>query len=230
MAFCRECGAELRENAKFCEHCGTAVIIPAAVQPEAEEAPETNVVPETNETPEAPAEDAYPFGYEENQGTSFVPVPPVPPYQADYQNDGQNNGGNGYYSAQDAAQRPKAKLSFSEAMTEFFKRYADFNGRTVKSGYWYVFLFHFVLSSAITLFSKQSDGHFATMLAGLFGLYSLAVLIPSIAICVRRLHDAGKSAVYLLWLLLPVAGYIILIVALCGDSQPDNQWGPSPAE
>ena len=66
-------------------------------------------------------------------------------------------------------------------------KYADFNGRARRSEYWYFVLFNAVISLGVGL------------LAGLIGIdwltyiYSLAILVPSIAICVRRLHDIGKS-------------------------------------
>jgi uncharacterized membrane protein YhaH (DUF805 family) len=63
----------------------------------------------------------------------------------------------------------------------------------------------------------------------LAGLYSLAVLIPSIAVGVRRLHDTGRSGWWLLISLVPLIGIIVLIVFLATDSQPGaNQYGPNP--
>lgn len=59
-------------------------------------------------------------------------------------------------------------------------------------------------------------------------IWSLVILIPSLAICIRRLHDVGKSGWWYLWILLPLVGSIILMVQFCKDSEGDNQWGPSP--
>jgi uncharacterized membrane protein YhaH (DUF805 family) len=65
--------------------------------------------------------------------------------------------------------------------------------------------------------------------AALSGIYSLAVLIPSLAVGVRRLHDTGKSGWWLLLALIPVVGVIVLLVFMCQDSNPgQNQYGPNP--
>ena len=64
---------------------------------------------------------------------------------------------------------------------------------------------------------------------GLSTLYSLAVLIPGIAVSVRRLHDVGKSGWMLLIALIPIIGTIWLIVLYLSDSEPgENEYGPSP--
>ena len=62
-------------------------------------------------------------------------------------------------------------------------------------------------------------------------IYTLAVLIPSLAVCVRRLHDVGKSGWMYLICLIPVVGWIWLIVLFCTDSQKgSNKWGNNPKE
>lgn len=63
----------------------------------------------------------------------------------------------------------------------------------------------------------------------LSGLYSLAVFVPSLAVCVRRLHDIGKSGWWFLICLIPLIGVIWVLVLLCKDSQCEaNQWGANP--
>lgn len=65
----------------------------------------------------------------------------------------------------------------------------------------------------------------------LSGLYSLAVLIPGLAVAIRRLHDTGKSGWWLLLSFIPLVGAIVLIVFLVQDSQHGtNQYGPNPKE
>ena len=72
--------------------------------------------------------------------------------------------------------------------------------------------------------------HFLEIYLGLLGtLYSLAVLIPSIAVSVRRLHDINRSGWWLLIGLIPIIGAIILLIFAAKDSQPgENQYGPNP--
>jgi uncharacterized membrane protein YhaH (DUF805 family) len=67
------------------------------------------------------------------------------------------------------------------------------------------------------------------MSSTLSGLYTLAVLLPSIAVGIRRLHDTGRSGWWLLLSLIPLVGAIILIIYLCEDSKEnENQYGPNP--
>jgi len=65
----------------------------------------------------------------------------------------------------------------------------------------------------------------------IYGLYALGTLLPSLAVAVRRLHDAGKSGWFLLIALIPLIGGIWLIVLLAKDGEPGtNKWGPNPKE
>lgn len=61
-------------------------------------------------------------------------------------------------------------------------------------------------------------------------LYGLAVLLPSLSLMVRRLHDIGKSGTYILMGLIPVVGYIFILVYMLTGSAPDNQYGPKKSE
>jgi uncharacterized membrane protein YhaH (DUF805 family) len=61
------------------------------------------------------------------------------------------------------------------------------------------------------------------------GIYGLAVLIPGLAVAVRRLHDTGRSGWWLLIGLVPLIGAIVLIVFMATDGEPgDNAYGPNP--
>ena len=68
--------------------------------------------------------------------------------------------------------------------------------------------------------------------SGIIGnLYSLAVLLPSLGVLVRRLHDVGKRGWFFLIILIPLIGFIWLLILLFRDSQQgENKWGPSPKE
>ena len=62
-------------------------------------------------------------------------------------------------------------------------------------------------------------------------LYSIAVFLPGMAVSVRRLHDIGKSGWLLLVGLIPIIGFLYLLVLYCHDSQPGtNQWGENPKQ
>ena len=114
------------------------------------------------------------------------------------------------------------------------ERYADFRSRARRSEYWYYQLFTIGLNLALQLLSSVlflGDGTPTLFLAwqAFLTLISLALLIPGLAVHVRRLHDIGKSGLNLLWWLLPIIGWIVVIVYLCRDSEPGpNRYGPNP--
>lgn len=115
-------------------------------------------------------------------------------------------------------------VGFVEAIKRFFTHYADFNGRARRSEYWYVVLFNALVSIVLVGISINANS-----ISILSSLWSIATFVPSLALCVRRLHDVGKGWTWLLWVLLPIAGPIILLVQYCKDSEPGaNQYGPSP--
>lgn len=114
------------------------------------------------------------------------------------------------------------------------KQYADFSGRARRKEYWMFFLVNLIISFAIGFVSGfiggvSQDPTLASALMIPSILYSLAVLIPSIAVGVRRLHDTNRSGWWLLISLVPVIGAIVLIVFFVQDSQAgSNQYGENP--
>ena len=106
------------------------------------------------------------------------------------------------------------------------RNYAQFSGRARRMEFWMFVLINFAIG--IVLGFIESLLGIPSVLSGLYGL---AVLIPGIAVTIRRLHDTGRSGI--LWLigLIPIIGWIILIIFLAEDSKPgDNQYGPNPKE
>ncbi len=101
-------------------------------------------------------------------------------------------------------------------------KYAQFDGRARRSEYWYFVLFNILISLGIGIVGTLLDLSFLSM------IYSLAIFIPGIAVAVRRLHDTGRSGLWVLIGLIPVIGVIVLIVFLVEDSKPANQYGPNP--
>ena len=113
---------------------------------------------------------------------------------------------------------------------EVLKKYAVFSGRARRKEYWMFFLFNLIITLVLALIDSLT-GTFSSQagLGLLSGLYSLAVLIPSIAVTVRRLHDTGRSGWWILIGLIPVIGGIILLIFMVLDSEPgENQYGPNP--
>ncbi len=123
----------------------------------------------------------------------------------------------------------KPKVGFLEAVKLYFTRYAEFSGRSRRSEYWFASLGITLISGLLAVLVNFVLPVYMNVYAPWITLiWSLATVIPGIAICVRRLHDVGKSGWWYLWGLLPVVGAIILLVQYCSDSTPDNQWGPNP--
>jgi len=103
-------------------------------------------------------------------------------------------------------------MNFQESVKTCFSKYVDFNGRAVRSEYWWFALFNLIVSIVLTIISPKL----------LANIYSLATLLPALAVGVRRLHDTNRSGWWLLLWLVPVIGWIVLIVFLAQDSVPEE--------
>ncbi|MHA3789617.1 DUF805 domain-containing protein [Flavobacterium hauense] len=103
--------------------------------------------------------------------------------------------------------------------------YANFSGRARRSEYWWYALCNFLIGAVL-----QVADYFIGFDIGILGsLYGLAVLVPGLAVFVRRMHDVGKSGWFILLLLLPVIGWIWLLVLLFTEgNQGPNEYGPDP--
>lgn len=100
--------------------------------------------------------------------------------------------------------------------------YANFNGRETRKSYWMFVLVYI----AIYIVAVILDGLIGIQLISI--ILALGLLIPSISIAARRLHDTGRSGWWQLIGLIPLLGAIILIVFLVQDSKPDNKYGANP--
>ena len=109
-------------------------------------------------------------------------------------------------------------LTFTDAIKICFSKFADFSGRARRQEYWYFTVFNMVIQAGLNALGRLvfgSDSSMASIFAGIFSLV--------------RLHDVGKSGAYYFFMLIPVVGWIIVLIQLCKDSQPgENQYGVSP--
>ncbi|SEF94697.1 DUF805 domain-containing protein [Vibrio hangzhouensis] len=106
--------------------------------------------------------------------------------------------------------------------------YANFKGRATRTQYWSYVLVSFVVALVCHILDRVISG--GNEQFGLFGtLYSLAVLVPSLAIGCRRLHDTGRSGWWLFLYLIPLIGAIVLIIFFIISSDQDNEYGPAPS-
>ncbi len=112
---------------------------------------------------------------------------------------------------------------------EAWKKYAVFNGRAGRQEYWYFVLFNILVNILLAIVAGLIGAEIGM---GLLGLYTLAALIPGLAVSVRRLHDTNRSGWWLFITMVPVIGPIVLLMFLLQGSQTDeNQYGsiPQPA-
>ncbi|GHD76859.1 uncharacterized membrane protein YhaH (DUF805 family) [Salinibacterium amurskyense] len=121
-------------------------------------------------------------------------------------------------------------MTFFESITTVFRKYADFTGVASRPEYWWFALFSFITTSiAASLDPSASSemGNFGFSV-GLSSAWSLALLVPQLAVAVRRLRDTGRHWTNLFWILVPIAGVIVLIVFL---TQPSiNQQPTTPPQ
>jgi uncharacterized membrane protein YhaH (DUF805 family) len=121
-------------------------------------------------------------------------------------------------------------MTFFESIKIVFRKYAEFGGRASRPEFWWWTLFTVLVSAALNAINAPMYGvMYGRMMDGapygdgfssfsFAALWGIAALLPSLAVAVRRLRDAGRSWAELLWLLLPIAGVIVLIVRLCAPS------------
>ena len=153
-------------------------------------------------------------------------------------------------------------LSFGEALQNCFKKYVTFSGRARRSEFWWFYLLNMILSAAMyavfwwklakvaevenqvaeVMFDEEKlealkaqassfDNTFAILMV-VIGIIALVLLLPGLAVAVRRLHDTGKTGFWLVGALIPivniVVGIILLVYFLKDSDRGANKFGPSP--
>jgi uncharacterized membrane protein YhaH (DUF805 family) len=126
-------------------------------------------------------------------------------------------------------------MNFIDSIKAFWRGYANFKGRTSRAGFWWAMLFLALAGAAVSI---AFPGHMVAERlwndvaisdykeSNMEDLWSLAVFLPSLAITARRLHDIGRSATSIWWLLLPIAGAIMMLVWVLKPGQLEaNEYG-----
>lgn len=117
------------------------------------------------------------------------------------------------------------------------RNYTNLKGRARRNEYWFFFLFNIIFGFVATgidillnlTFEFDSSEVMAAQYGYVYLIYFFAMIIPGLAVAVRRLHDTGKSGVFLLVILIPLIGLIWLLVLLFTDSDyGENKYGPNP--
>lgn len=105
----------------------------------------------------------------------------------------------------------------------------NFSGRARRKEFWMFTLMTFVISFVLTMIDIFAGLEFAPDVGILSTIFGLIILIPSLSVTVRRLHDTGRSGAWILIGLIPLVGWIVILVFMVLDSQPEaNRFGPNP--
>ena len=116
-------------------------------------------------------------------------------------------------------------MSFTDAISDGLSKYVTFTGRSSRSAYWWFYLFGLLVVIAALIIDFAIGTYPVIYLVA-----SLALLLPNLAVLVRRLHDAGRSGWWVLIALVPLIGAIVLLVFTLQGSEGPNQWGSGPDE
>ncbi len=123
-------------------------------------------------------------------------------------------------------------MSFGQAVSSvLLNKYATFSGRARRSEYWWWYLFVIIVGTIANIIDRAAGLTYGdvTYAGGwIASIVGLVFLIPNLAVAVRRLHDTGRTGWWLLIGLIPVIGWIILLIFFVSDSENDNQYGPYP--
>lgn len=138
-------------------------------------------------------------------------------------------------------------MTFFQSVHSVFSKYATFSGRASRSEYWYFVLFNFILSVVIslivysqvpvdTIVASDPSGFYMSVwqsmpgwASALMTFYTLVLILPSLAVSVRRLHDTGRGGGWIFINFLPIVGYIwYLILMILPSQQGYNRFGPQP--
>ncbi len=223
--FCSQCGQKLDESAKFCPGCGTKVTAAEKVISEQNEQNDTK-----NEYEEAIA--AEKLDFDENEADEDIQY-------GNCDEDDEDDEMDEEFLKKNA---PHRGVSFGEAIKLFFANAFNFEGRASRSEYWMITLFnelisilYLIINSGIKngafddFFSSYKAAEmFGIVFSGIYWVFVIAMLIPTFALIVRRIHDIGKPGYALLVACIPLIGVIVLFIFFCTDSAGDNQWGYGP--
>jgi uncharacterized membrane protein YhaH (DUF805 family) len=121
-------------------------------------------------------------------------------------------------------------MGFQDAVRSVFRQYAIFAGRACRSEYWWFWLFNVVVTIVALILDRAIFGGDPGISGSpLEMIWNLVTLLPGLAVTVRRLHDVGRAGWWILLGIVPLVGWIVLLIWAVrrGDSGP-NAYGPDP--
>lgn len=117
-------------------------------------------------------------------------------------------------------------MTFAEAVRSGFDHYVKFDGRASRPAFWWWFLFGILVGIGASIIDAII-GSFGVV----SGLAALALLLPNLSVAIRRLHDTDHTGWWVLIGLIPIIGFIVLLIFYLRQSDPgENQYGPPPAD
>jgi uncharacterized membrane protein YhaH (DUF805 family) len=117
-------------------------------------------------------------------------------------------------------------VTFAEAVRSGFDHYVKFDGRASRPAFWWWFLFGILVGICASIIDAII-GSFGVV----SGLAALALLLPNLSVAIRRLHDTDHTGWWVLIGLIPIIGFIVLLIFYLRQSDPgENRYGPPPAE
>ena len=147
------------------------------------------------------------------------PTPPQPPVAPPPPPPGYSYGA-GAQAGEPPLDQPYYGAPIQAAITRFWKKYVTFSGRASRAEYWWWTLVSFVVNGVLRALENI---HGVGLIFGIIAiLWGLAIIIPSLALAWRRLHDANHSGWNIFWALLPVIGWIILLVFYLQPPRPEG--------
>lgn len=228
---CKYCGAYVNETDKFCSNCGQAN---PSYKPDADSVFGSAYSSSKNNTWDS--SNSNPFDNKSWGSSNSNPF--------DNKGWGSSNSNRGWGESSnpfDQTQKAEKKnyndppKYWFKAYADFWKRYADFSGCTTRGEYWSLVLINLIIMALISeafryvpIYTYSVDlatwtSTISYSLSDLFlNIYSVITFIPFLAVLVRRLHDINKSGVYLLFILIPIVGWIMLLAWLLTSSQPST--------
>lgn len=136
----------------------------------------------------------------------------------------QNNSNINHY-------QPPPEMSFGEAIKACFDKYAEFEGRSRRTEYWYFRLFQILVIFGLALLAGLGilihDG-IALLFIIIMALFALGTIIPGLAVTVRRFHDAGQSGWLILLDVFCTSGLVSIVMGCIDSQHGHNQYGPNP--
>ena len=120
-------------------------------------------------------------------------------------------------------------MGFQEAVSTCFSKYVSFQGRAPRSEYWFFALFIVIVVIVLVAVSGLLGGAIGTILSIVLALFMLAIILPSLAVTVRRLHDTDHSGWWYFIQLVPVVGglWFLYLMVISGTQGPNRFGAPA---